>query len=169
MSATTSTPLPELATSFGTSVHSSSTRPPGLWEDVEFDLELRHAAQVIQRVESSLTGFEPARSRELTANDSSPSKTVQQTSNRETLGQPFVSHVSQSAEPTVARAEQKSSIAAFVLGALLLMAGLTFLAIAVVDQRPDWWQPGLPLALLGQAALTAGVAMRQDWLGRDRR
>ncbi|MFO0818743.1 MAG: hypothetical protein U1A77_12425 [Pirellulales bacterium] len=166
MSATTSTPLPGLTTSLGTSVHSNSTRPPGLWEDVEFDLELRHAAQVIQRVESTLAGFEPARSRESAANDSSPTKTVQQNSNRETLGQPFVS---QSAEPTVARAEQKSSIAAFVLGALLLLAGLTFLAMAVVDQRPDWWQPGLPLALLGQAALTAGVAMRQDWLGRDRR
>lgn len=165
---------------------------------MEFDLELRHAAQVIQRVQASIAAFEPTAGRgpkpvndenrgiarqqvrraELLRTLSSGEEDGRADQGREILGPPFLTsglheeasspQASASASAAV-RDEQKYAATAFVMGAVLLVVGLTFLALAVVDARPDWWQPGLPLAILGQAALTVGVALRLDWFGRSRR
>lgn len=74
----------------------------------------------------------------------------------------------------VARAKRRSptplTYSALASGAVVLITGLTCLTLAVAARRPDWWNPGLPLSLLGQAALTMGIVLQiEDLRPRVRR
>lgn len=68
------------------------------------------------------------------------------------------------------RAPTPLTYSALASGAVVLITGLTFLTLAVAARRPDWWNPGLPLSLLGQAALTLGIVLQiEDLRPRVRR
>ena len=152
------------------SASTATRRPPGLWDDVELDQELRRAAQLARGL-AACCDVAPAGQRESLGHSFWPASTS-------TPGAHAASPASTTAPPSpVARPSATTgearaadtptgvnlaAIGSVLGGALLLFGGLGFLALAVVDQRPDWWQPGLPLALLGQAALTVGVVLRLE-------
>lgn len=101
------------------------------------------------------------------------------------IGQPYVPVQSPIAETTAKSPIAPSSTSATVaastalsagdawtaaplwMGAGLLTLGLGFLAWSVLQQQADWWQPGLPLTILGQASLTLGLLLRPRNLSRS--
>ncbi len=150
------------------SANPASRRPPGLWEDVEIDRELRRAGQLIRQCASQTDGdgsgpesrghpFWPAPVAGRTAGSGPATGAIPEVASRP---QGTVT------PRDVANRQGHGALVPWIAGAVLLVVGLAFLAIAVVQDRPDWWQPGLPLAILGQASLSLGIVLKLDFLQR---
>jgi len=56
---------------------------------------------------------------------------------------------------------------ALSLGTTSFACGAALIGFSLYYNRPDLWDFGLPIALVGQIALLLGVALRLDRLGRD--
>ena len=151
------------------SANPASRRPPGMWEDVEIDRELRRAGQLIRQC-ASQTDEDGGGGTESRGRPYWPAPVAA----RSAGSGPAPGAIPEATSPpqgtvaprAVANRQGHGALVPWIAGAVLLVVGLAFLAIAVVQDRPDWWQPGLPLAILGQASLSLGIVLKLDFLQR---
>lgn len=68
------------------------------------------------------------------------------------------------ADESAERSSNFGATLAIGLGLMLFVCGGALLAISMIQKRNELWSIGLPLVVLGQAGLIAGLLLQLDWL-----